>query len=94
MVLFRNFPCNAVPRSLLGTFSTFNKATVISFGVYIDGSLKLSRQVSAVVKSGFCHLTVLAKVEPRLAANTFDHVINLFVTCRLDYCNAMYIGLE
>lgn len=92
-VLSGNSTSNAIPIFLLGTLFDFNKTIAKSLRVYIDRSLKLSRQATAVVHSSFYNLRGFAKVKPHLPAGTFEHVIHLFITYRLDYCNSLYIRL-
>uniref|UniRef100_A0A669EEK3 Reverse transcriptase domain-containing protein n=1 Tax=Oreochromis niloticus TaxID=8128 RepID=A0A669EEK3_ORENI len=91
VVIFGNF--NHID-STLGALSSYRKTHVKNLGVYIDGSFKLNKQVSAVVQSCFFQLRQLAKVKPYLPANVFERVIHLFLTCRLDYCNSLYYGLD
>uniref|UniRef100_A0A669BFN4 Reverse transcriptase domain-containing protein n=1 Tax=Oreochromis niloticus TaxID=8128 RepID=A0A669BFN4_ORENI len=91
VVIFGNF--NHID-STLGALSLYCKTHVKNLGVYIDGSFKLNKQVSAVVQSCFFQLRQLAKVKPYLPANVFERVIHLFLTCRLDYCNSLHYGLD
>ena len=45
-----------------------------------------------MVKASFFQLRQLAKVKPVLQKKLFETVIHAFVTTRLDYCNALYMG--
>lgn len=92
-LLWGNFVNNHID-STLGPLSSYCKTHVKNLGVYIDGSFKLNKQVSAVVQSCFFQLRQLAKVKPYLPANVFEHVIHLFLACRLDYCNSLYFSLN
>lgn len=49
----------------------------------------MEKQISAVVKSSFFQLRLLAKVKPYLPHPDFERVIHLLI-----YCNALYIGLD
>ena len=60
----------------------------------MDSDFKLDRQISAVVKSSFFYIRQLAKVKPLLAQQHFETVIHAFITLRLDYCNALYFGVN
>uniref|UniRef100_A0A3B4FFR0 Reverse transcriptase domain-containing protein n=1 Tax=Pundamilia nyererei TaxID=303518 RepID=A0A3B4FFR0_9CICH len=91
VVIFGNF--NHID-STLGTLSSYCKTHVKNLGVYIDGSFKLNKQVSAVVQSCFFQLRQLARIKPYLPADVFERIIHLFLTCRLDYCNSLYYGLD
>lgn len=51
-------------------------------------------QVSSVVKTSFFQIRQLAKVKPILSPRHFEILIHAFVTNRLDYCNALYVGLD
>ncbi len=72
----------------LGALAQYIKPTLTNLGVKIDSDLKLDSQIRAVVKSSF-----LAKIKPYLSSQHFETVIHAFVTTRLDYCNALYVGL-
>lgn len=67
---------------------------ITNLGVKIDADLKLDSQIRAVVKSSFFQLRQLAKVKPFLSRQHFETVIHAFVTTRLDYCNALYVGVS
>ncbi|XP_042341014.1 uncharacterized protein LOC121942011 [Plectropomus leopardus] len=75
----------------------------ISFHCYADDSqiyVPLKKKdsysvkplLSSVVKSSFFQLRQLAK--PILSRQHFETVIHAFVTTRLDYCNALYVGVS
>jgi len=59
----------------------------------VDSDLKFDSQIKAVVKSSFFQLRQLAKIKPVLQRRHFETVIHAFVTTRLDYCNALYVGI-
>ena len=60
----------------------------------MDSDLKFDSQIKAVVKSSFFQLRQLAKIKPVLQRQHFEIVIHAFVTTRLDYCNALYMGVS
>ena len=70
------------------------KPIVTNLGVRIDRDLKLDKQINSVVKSSFFQLRLLAKVKPFLSFNDFEKVIHSFISTKLDYCNALYIGVS
>jgi len=78
----------------LGSLSQYIKPTVTNLGVKIDPDLKLDRQIRSVVKTSFFQLRQLAKIKPFLSKQHFETVIHAFVTTRLDYCNALYVGVS
>ena len=80
--------------TVLGPLSSFSLPCVRNLGVLIDSGLKLDKQISPVVKSGFFHLRLLAKVKSYLPIAEFERVIHAFVSSRLDYCNSLYFGLD
>ena len=75
----------------LGPLQPYLKPMVTSLGVKVDNALKLDKQINHIVKSSFYHLRLLAKV---LSFKDFERVIHAFVTTRLDYCNALYTGIN
>lgn len=55
----------------------------------------MDQQINSVVKSSlFFLLKILSKVEPFLSFSNFWRVIHAFVSIRLDYCNALYVGVS
>ncbi len=44
-------------------------------------------------KNGFYHLKNIAKVRPFLSQANTETLIHAFITCRIDYCNALLSGL-
>ena len=67
---------------------------VTNLGVKIDSTFKLDKQINSVVKSSFYHLRLLSRIKPVLSFLDFERVIHAFVSTRLDYCNALYAGLN
>ena len=47
-----------------------------------------------MVKTSFYHLRILAKTKPYLSTGDLERVIHAFISTRLDYCNALYAGLD
>lgn len=59
----------------------------------LDSSLKIDKQVSAVVRSSFQHLCLISKVRHYVPHEDLEKLIHAFETSRLDYCNSLYYGL-
>ena len=91
VVFAPNGTCDPLPFDL-GPLAQYVKPTVSNLGFKMDNDFKLDRQISLVVKSSFFHLRQLAKVKPFLSTKHFETVIHAFITSRLDYCNALYLG--
>ena len=43
--------------------------------------------------TAFFHLRNIAKIRPFLSQPDAEKIIHAFITCRLDYCNALFTGL-
>ncbi|XP_054646923.1 uncharacterized protein si:dkey-56d12.4 isoform X2 [Dunckerocampus dactyliophorus] len=67
---------------------------VKNLGVFFDNSLKFDKQINSVVRASFFHLRLLAKVKPFLSSTDLEKEIHAFISSRLDYCNALYTGLN
>ena len=78
----------------VGSLSMYCKSMVKNLGVIFDNSLKFDKQVNAVVRSGFFQLRILTKVKSFLSFEDLERVMHAFVTSRLDYCNALYAGIN
>ena len=68
--------------------------TVRNLGVIFDKSMQYDKQISAVVKASFYQLRLLSKVKPFLSRADLEKAIHAFITSRIDYCNALYTGLN
>uniref|UniRef100_A0A8C1IL60 Reverse transcriptase domain-containing protein n=1 Tax=Cyprinus carpio TaxID=7962 RepID=A0A8C1IL60_CYPCA len=85
--------CDSTPVNL-GSLQQYIKPVVTNLGIKIDSEFKLDKQINMVVKSCFYQLRLLAKIKPILSFNIFEQVIHAFISNRLDYCNALYIGVN
>ncbi|KAF7238948.1 N-terminal EF-hand calcium-binding protein 3 [Varanus komodoensis] len=66
---------------------------VRSLGVLLDPELSLEAQVTAVARSAFLQLRLIHQLHPYLEYDCLAKVTHALVTSRLDFCNALYMGL-
>ncbi|KAF7237674.1 Structural maintenance of chromosomes protein 1B [Varanus komodoensis] len=66
---------------------------VCSLGVLLDLELSLEAQVTAVARSAFLQLRLINQLRPYLEYDCLATVTHALVTSRLDFCNALYVGL-
>ena len=78
---------------MLGPLADKNRPFIKSLGVTFDSGFTFERLVGSVVKGSFFHLRLVAKLKPYLPHKDLETVIHAFITSRLDYCNALYVGL-
>ena len=83
-----------IPPVDLGSLAQYIKPNITNLGFKVDTELNLNCQIKAVAKYSFFHLRQLAKIKPILSRQHFETVIHAFVTTRLDYCNALYVGVS
>nr|GFC52549.1 hypothetical protein [Tanacetum cinerariifolium] len=69
------------------------KEQVRSLGVLLDAQLLLDSQVAAVARGAFAQLRLVRQLRPYLDRADLATVTHALVTSRLDYCNALYVGL-
>uniref|UniRef100_A0A803T8P4 Reverse transcriptase domain-containing protein n=1 Tax=Anolis carolinensis TaxID=28377 RepID=A0A803T8P4_ANOCA len=69
------------------------KTQVRSLGVLLDSALTLDAQVSAMAGRAFTQLKLVRQLRPYLVKSDLVMVVHALVTSRLDYCNALYVGL-
>lgn len=93
VVLFGRPELVQVLASSLGQLAPHLRSHARNLGVIVDSAFKLDKQVSAVVKSSFFQLRLIAKVKPYLRQADLEKVIHVFITSRLDYCNSLYTGI-
>ena len=77
-----------------GTLAPFFKPHVKNLGVIFDNGLKFNKQISSVISTSFFQLRLLAKVKSFLSRQDLETAIHAFISSRLDYCNALYVGLS
>ena len=66
---------------------------VKNLGVVFDSNLTFEHHIKHITKNGFYHLKNIAKVRPFLSRANTETLIHAFITCRIDYCNALLSGL-
>ncbi|KAF7248278.1 putative sodium-coupled neutral amino acid transporter 11 [Varanus komodoensis] len=66
---------------------------VHSLGVLLDPELSLEAQVTVVARSAFLQLRLIHQLRPYLEYDCLATVTHALVTSRLDFCNALYVGL-
>ena len=67
--------------------------TVKNLGVVFDSKLSFEPHIRNTLKIGFYHLKNIAKVRPFLSQASTETLMHAFITCRIDYCNALLSGL-
>lgn len=78
----------------LSTLQSWIKPFVKNHGVIIDRELRLDKQINSVVRTSFSQLRLLSKIKSFLLLSDLEKVIHAFITSRLDYCNALYVGVS
>ncbi|KAF7250422.1 Dimethylglycine dehydrogenase, mitochondrial [Varanus komodoensis] len=66
---------------------------VHSLGVLLDPELSLEAQVTAAARSAFLQLQLIHQLRPYLEYDCLGTVTHALVNSRLDFCNALYVGL-
>uniref|UniRef100_A0A8C6Y7A4 Reverse transcriptase domain-containing protein n=1 Tax=Naja naja TaxID=35670 RepID=A0A8C6Y7A4_NAJNA len=66
---------------------------VRNLGVPLDTQLSLEEQVGAVTRGAFAQVRQLCQLCPYLDRDALRMVTHVLVTSRIDYCNALYMGL-
>ncbi|KAF7241729.1 putative RNA-directed DNA polymerase from transposon BS [Varanus komodoensis] len=66
---------------------------VRSLGVLLDPELSLEAQVTVVARSAFLQRWLINQLRPYLEYDCLATVTHALVTSRLDFCNALYVGL-
>lgn len=64
-----------------------------NIGVIFDQSLTFERHISNVVKDCHFHLRNLYSIRKYVGRNSLITLVHALISCRLDYCNSIFIGL-
>ncbi len=69
-----------------------SSSSVRNLGVLFDSNHSFDRHVSSICKTAFLHLKNISKLRPMLSMSNAEMLIHVFMTSRLDYCNALLGG--
>uniref|UniRef100_A0A8C6YEM4 Reverse transcriptase domain-containing protein n=1 Tax=Naja naja TaxID=35670 RepID=A0A8C6YEM4_NAJNA len=64
-----------------------------NLGVLLDSWLKLEEQVGAVARGAFAQVRLVRQLRPYLDWDALCTITQVLMVSRLDYCNALYLGL-
>ena len=64
-----------------------------NLGASLDSKLNMEKQVNAISLSYFTQLLQVNHISKYLTTDATKHLVNSRVTSRLDYCNALLIGV-
>uniref|UniRef100_A0A8C2IIF8 Reverse transcriptase domain-containing protein n=1 Tax=Cyprinus carpio TaxID=7962 RepID=A0A8C2IIF8_CYPCA len=67
--------------------------TVTNLDVRFDPQLSFEAHIKNLCKTSFYHLRNIAKLRPMLTLADAEKLVHAFVSSRLDYCNALIIGI-
>ena len=66
---------------------------VRNLGVIFDSGMTMKSQISSVVSSASFHIHNIWRIRKYLTQKATEQIVHSFVTCRLDMCNSLYVGL-
>ena len=66
---------------------------VTNLGVKMDSHMTFDTHIKHLCKNSFYHLRNIAKLRPTLSLPDAEKLVHAFVSSRLDYCNALLIGI-
>ena len=83
------------PRSIeVGDFTVKESACIRSLGVHLDKHLKMEKQVNATVRSCYLNVRNIGKIQKYVDEDACKTLVQSLVISRLDYANALYVGLS
>ena len=87
-------PMPPVVRGLqIGTTAIFPSTSARNIGVLFDDELKMTTHIDSVCRSCFSQLRNLSKIRHLIPSAYMKMLVHAFITSRLDYANALLIGL-
>jgi hypothetical protein len=64
-----------------------------NLGVIVNHNATMDEQVSSVCRSCYQQLHCLRKIQRFVSRDAMEKLIHAFITSKVDYCNALYIGI-
>ncbi len=74
-----------------------NNSYVKNLGVFFDSEIRFDRQVNSVVKTSFFSVKEINCLNWNISLyenKDLEIVLHAFISTRLDYCNALYLGIS
>ena len=68
-------------------------ASVRDLGLVVDANLDMTTHISSVIKSFYCHLRSMGKLQSFLIQDAANAIVVSLIMSRLDYCNSALGGL-
>ncbi|CAM4659361.1 unnamed protein product [Leuciscus chuanchicus] len=69
-------------------------SSITNLGVRLDPHLSFNTHIQLICKTAFFHLRNISKLCPSLSLSDAEKLVHAFVSSRLDYCNALLIGIQ
>ena len=68
-------------------------SSVRSLGVTIDSSLSMENRIAAMCKTCYNYIKWIRSIRPYISVDQAKSLVQTLIICRIDYCNALLIGL-
>ena len=68
-------------------------SSVTNLGVIFDPQLTFETHIKSLCQKSFYHLKNISKLRPMLSKAAAERLVHAFVSSRLDYCNALLVGI-
>ena len=68
-------------------------SSVTNLGVIFDPQLTFETHIKSLCQKSFYHLKNISKLRPMLSRAAAERLVHAFVSSRLDYCNALLVGI-
>ena len=69
------------------------RPVVRDLGCFIDSSLTMENQISAVCRSSFTYLRLISKIRKYLDVKNAVLLVNALVSSRINYCSSIFLGV-
>ena len=85
---------NLQPSALsIGNHNILPSISARNLGVVMDSDASMEAHITSICKSSYAHIYTLQKVKKHLDRQSMELLVHAFITARLDYCNALLLGL-
>jgi len=77
----------------IGDHVVLPSQTAKNLGVTMDSNASMEKHIAMVSRASYLQLRRLRRIKEYLPRDALESLVHAFISSRLDYCNALYLGI-